>query len=398
MRARRRAAAAAALATLVAVSVPTIASATGEAFELECIGYAPIDTSVDIVADVTVGGAPYAGTATVALSRNPSDPASWTSLPVPVEDGFLYLPLDEWFAKEGFQTLSAKVTIGDLTKSCTVDYAQALVDYSGTFSVSAGATVHVLADVMLAFELDNPNDMPVADLQIHTASGWKTVASAQVTKYGYYALLNYKPVGWSDARLAVRSSGNKLVGISDTFLIDVNYGKTTLTSKPTSVTQGKTAAATARIGNHATSGKAVLQRKTGGTWVNVASKSFTGGAAKFTWSQKSTSDYRVVMTPAGKAASASTTFTVKHLPAVAAVPSTSSAAYGSTVGVTVTHRLTKTGTGKIQYYSSGAWRTYKSFTLSSSGTTKTSLKVTTTRKWRVVVGDYSSASFTVTKR
>ena len=387
------------LVSLVAaglVSAP--AAATGEQVDLQCFGYAPFDTSVDVIATIKVDGSAYTGSATLAVSATPADDSSWTTSTVAVEDGDLWVPFDAWFHADAFGSFAAKLTVGDTTMSCAADYAPVLVDYSGTLSVPAGGKVNILADLVIADYLASKPNMPQVDLQVDTASGWVTVGSAAATKYGNFALLEFQPVSWSQARLRVRDDNDSVVGLSETFLIDVTYAHPTVTAKSTSVVQSTNATATARIGNHLTTGTAYLQRKSGSTWVTVTSQPITAGSATFTWTQKATTSYRILMTPTGKTAVATSTFAVTYVPAVSAKPAATSAKSGSTVAVSVTHRLTSVGSGTLQYYSSGAWHTYKTFALSSSGTTKTSLKVSATHTWRVMVGSYASAQFTVTKR
>jgi hypothetical protein len=90
-----------------------------------------------------------------------------------------------------------------------------------------------------------------------------------------------------------------------------------------------------------------------------------------------------------------TSLPVTVLPKVA-ISAASTVTTGTAVTFTVKHPLATSGTGKLQYYSGGAWKTAKTFALSSTTTTKVTYKVTHSYKWRAVVGANASASKTVT--
>jgi hypothetical protein len=145
---------------------------------------------------------------------------------------------------------------------------------------------------------------------------------------------------------------------------------------------------------------AEIQRYNGSMWVATGTPGSTLGTsgADLSFVPSKSGTYRVYYWAAAKAYAPHTkSFTVTVLPKVS-LAAASSVKKGTSVTFTVKHPLASTGSGKLQYYSGGTWKTAKTFSLSSTKTTKVTIKVTSTHKWRALVGGNASASRTVTAK
>lgn len=143
-----------------------------------------------------------------------------------------------------------------------------------------------------------------------------------------------------------------------------------------------------------------IQRFNGSMWVKTGTEgvALETTSADISFAPAASGTYRVYYWSANKAYDPHwKTFTVTVVPKVA-LSAVSSVKKGTNVTFTVKHPLTSSGTGKLQYYSKGAWKTAKTFALSSTRTTKVTYKISSTLKWRAVVGTSVSASKTVTAK
>jgi len=181
---------------------------------------------------------------------------------------------------------------------------------------------------------------------------------------------------------------------SDPVFLNVNVGKPTIMSKPTSIVQATTRTVAVRYGNYNTAGTARLQYKnSAGTWVNVKSVGLAHGSASITWTASATHTYRVAITPAGKSAAYTPTFAVTYLPRLA-VSAPKSVKKNSTVTFTVTKYYVSNLSANLQRWNGSKWVTVKTFGVGGVGQI-VKAKVTSTSKWRITTGTYSSAAVTV---
>lgn len=346
------------------------------------------------VTPLTGAGEPFTGVVTVTSSETGDD---WLIL---AEDtpyaGQVEFDVDPIWSAPGAQTEIRVSADGMAEFSCTADYYP-FVDYpefSGVTTVDLGETSVILAH---ATATPKYGTALMATLEVFEGNEWvakETVATIVATGD---ALLQYKPKAKQLARIAydlVGSGVHRRIGTSIEFFFDVRYRTATVTSKPTSVVQSKSAAITVRYGTSATSGTAKLQRKSGSTWVTVSTVALTSGAAKFSYKPTATLTYRAYVTPTGEPAKATASFAITYLPAVS-VKAPASVKKNATATFTVYHRLAKSGSGYLQVKSGSTWKTVKKFTLKSTGSTNTTLKITKSATYRVKVGSYASASATV---
>ena len=327
----------------------------------------------------------------------------WVGNPVSATSGAFSVWLEDVFWHDwdttGIFVETAHVTItdGTHTSSCDVTYYPAAADVSGKTNVNAGDTVSLLVDP----DVPGYNYVALsAQLEVWTGSTWKSVAESPVTRFGGYALLSYKPKQSQNVRVSIINNdtwGGKpsYLGSSYSFWLGVNYATPTYLAKSSSVVQSKYATATVAYGDMSSAGDATLQRYASGVWQTVSSKQLDSGLVTFTWTPAATYKYRVVLRPYSSLPNKVTSsFSVTFLRAVDLTAPTS-APKGTVATLTVKHRLATSGKGTVQYWSGSAWKGYKTFTLSSSGTTKVGVTVSSTRMWRVVVGAYASQSRTI---
>lgn len=382
------------LVTLVGAGVVAApAAADADGVSLECSYYGAGATGYSYTATVTEAGAAYSGPATVEINADPDGANEWVSSAITITGGVYSVDVPSFFSGENAADVGIRVTAGSATDTCYAAYDPVLVDYSGSLNINAGDTAAILADGLLSAAVE---DEPMrASLMIKSGSDWVEVADTNLTSYGHYAVLTYRPNYSRDAYIVVYSGlDGRYLGSSDDFVINVKRSTPTVITKPTSVIQGKTAAIVAGYGDNSTAGKAYLQVLSGSTWKTVSSKSFTRGVVTFTRSQSATSKYRIAFTPTGKSTVYTAYWTMTYLP-LFSMQNPGTIKRGDWADIRVTNRSDKSGTIKVQYYSAGAWRTYRSYHQDAKISFDMTIQIKATYKWRILFGTAASPSLTV---
>lgn len=376
--------------------VASPAAADADAVTLDCSWAGGPYTGYWYEASVVEAGGAYSGPATVEINADPDGANVWVSTPATVTDGSLSAEVANFFSGVNYQEVGIRVTAGTASDTCWAVYEPVLLDYSGSLRINAGDTAAVLADGLLSEAVASE---PIqAYLFVRSGSSWVDVADARLSSYGHYAVLSYRPPYSRDAYIAVYSAlDDRYLGSTDTFTIDVQRSTPTVISKPTSLIQGKTASITAAYGNASTSGKAYLQVYSGKTWKTVSTKTFTRGVVAFTRAQTATSKYRVAFALSGKATVYTASFTMTYLP-VFSITAPKSAKRNDWIDFTLVNRWDKNGSVKLQYYSAGAWRTYRTYSVSAKESISPNVQIRGTYSWRVLAGSFASPSVKVVAR
>lgn len=382
------------IGTLVgAVLVASPAAADADALSLDCSYYGGPSTGYSFTATVTEAGAPYTGSATLEINADPDGANVWVSSAITITDGSYTADVPSFFSGHDAADVGIRVTAGSAQDTCFAAYDPVLVDYSGSLTINAGETAAILADALLSSAVES--EPMRASLMVKSGSDWVEVADTAVTSFGHYAVLTYRPNYSRDAYVEIYSAlDQRYLGSSDTFTINVKRSTPTVITRPTSVIQGKTAAIVAGYGDTTTAGTAQLQVLSGSTWKAVSSKSFTRGVVTFTRSQSATSKYRVAFTPKGKPTVYTSYWTMTYLP-LFSMKSPGTIKRGDWADVDITNRSDKSGTIKVQYYSSGAWRTYRSYHQDAKISFTITIQIKATYKWRILFGNAASPSLTV---
>lgn len=381
----------AALVGTILVAAP--AAADADAISLDCSWSGGPYTGYWYEAQVTEAGAPFSGSATVEINADPEGANTWVASPAAVVDGLLEGQASDFFSGEDYAEVGIRVSAGAATQTCWAVYEPVIVDYSGSLHINGGDTAAVLADGLLS---DAVADEAIrAYLFVKSGSTWVDVANARLTDFGHYAVLSYRPSYSREAYIAVYSElDDRYLGSTEVFTIDVKRSVPTVVSKPTSVVQGSAAKITAAYGSSETKGRAYLQAYTGSAWKTISSVSFSNGVASFSRTQSATTKYRVAFTPTGKSTVYTAAFTITYLP-LFTLKAPKSAKKRGWIDIDVTNRWTKNGTIKLQYYSGGTWRTYRSYWSYAKTSMDLTVQINGTYKWRILAGTYASPSVTV---
>jgi hypothetical protein len=314
-----------------------------------------------------------------------------------VNDGQIGTWLEDVFYGDKIEQAHVTISDGVSTSSCDATYYPANTDFSGETNVNAGESVTLLVDPDAGLYMFNPL---LARLEAWNGSAWTTLASANVTRYGGYALITYRPKQSQEVRLSIYdmdTSTPTYLGSGSSFWLNVNFSTPTYLAKSTSLVQSQTAKVTVAYGNLSTYGPATLQRYVSGTWQTVSSKELSSGVASFSWTPSATYKYRIVLRPWSAPSKITPTFTVTVKKAVE-ITKVKNTYLGSAqmAEFTVVYRLAKPATGKLQYLSGSTWKTSWSFPITET-TTVIGKRIYNTTKWRVIVGTKTSTSVLVKK-
>lgn len=392
------------IATLVAMAGFAVPASAAVTVQLQCYSPNYNSTSLTLQGDFVGGSFPttLVGGLSVSWDGGQTWYATGTNLTVAANTQRGYATLSNVFDGRPAWPLLVKWSTTAGSATCQAQHQPIRLSVSGPNVIAHGDRVNYLV------EADAPTVPWIGSLVVVAFQSdgytYKEIGSARLTAWGRVALLSAAP-SHTDAVVFVVFdeatdpdhewpwSGEEVIYTHVTHSTpEIEYNKT--------VVAGQSVNMKFWMGGESSYVLADIQRYNGLMWVGTG----TGGAAVATdaatlsFKPTVTGKYRVYWYDDNKAYAPHTTyFTVTVLPKVA-LSAPSAAKKGTTVTFTVKHPLATSGSGKLQYLSGKTWKTAKTFSLSSTKTTKVSLKVTATHKWRALIGSTASASATVTAK